>query len=181
MKKTHFLLIFIFLVTSVSGFEIAINNRGFEFGLNGKRHFKMLNSLEGYLTRDLNSLELYGFKADISLQWLNLRKKIVNINFLSGVFYENIGYEEYSSLARSGGLGLEFLKVETELKWNETGSVFIRGNLFAYNLFGSFSMGMFAPIGGEDIRWTGRSVLLGIRIRFNRTKDDDVAKKNYDG
>lgn len=172
MKIIKILLILVFSTTAVGGFELAMNNRGFEFGLNGKRNFKMLNSFEGYFISSKGWFELNGFKVTTSLQWLKLGKDVFDVNFLSGLYLVQFYYNEndiISHKSNSVTYGINIVDVETELKINKTGSVFIRGNLLNFNTKKFLSAGLFTPqkVVKDEI---DKLVSFGIRLRFRRSE-----------
>ena len=73
-------------------FEISLNNRGLEFGFNGKRHFKLLNTYEGYYAKAYDKIVISGYKISLQLQWLRLQNEWFKFNLLSGMYIERDGY-----------------------------------------------------------------------------------------
>lgn len=125
-----FLKVYILLLTIVAGsnaFELALNSGGFEFGFEGKRHFKVLNSYELYIVE--NERVTKGLTAGLHFQWLNLCKDEFNLNFLSGAFCRYWS-AKYSDERRSVfEYGANVFDLEPELKISGHVSMFIRKSI----------------------------------------------------
>lgn len=127
MKNTKPYILILTLLTLSSAIELALNSGGVEWGLEGKRHFKLLNSYEFYIVE--NETMRKGFSTGLHFQWLNLRRDEFQLNFLSGAFFR------YYSAKYSNGknyvyqYGLQVFDIEPELKINERMSIFIRKSI----------------------------------------------------
>jgi hypothetical protein len=127
MKNLKLYILLITIVAGLNAFELALNSGGFEFGFEGKRHFKLLNSYELYIVE--NERVYKGVIAGLHFQWLNLSKDEFNLNFLSTVStrYWSAKYSDKKRYVFEYGANV--MDLEPEVKINPHLSMFIRKSI----------------------------------------------------
>lgn len=150
------------------GAEIGLSQRGFEFGISGRRHFKIINMYEVELSE-----WVYDNRVSLITQWLNLRKDRFNVNFSSSV---GVGF--------NGGIPLELgiINIEPEILIGKNSSLYLRGRLFGilfpdlgYGPERYINTGLFSP---HIMDWRNENdVVIGIRLKFGYTNEKTENKE----
>jgi hypothetical protein len=168
--KFKIIIVYLFLITAAANsLEIGLSQRGFEFGVSGKRHFKIINMYEAEWSE-------WVLDSRISLltQWLNLRKARFNVNFSSSV---GVGF--------NWGIPLELgiINIEPEVLIGKNSSLYLRGRLFGiffpdlgYGPERYINTGLFSP---HIVNWRNESdVVIGIRLKLGNTNKKTESEKS---
>lgn len=169
--------VYIFLITFVlhsapSAIELALNNRGIEFGLNGRKHLKLLLAGEyRYFHNTVGSDKVSDIILTTYVQYLNVGKNQFHLKFLSG-----IGFEIWNSSDNRNDIkffDINCFTMEPEIFINEHTSLYIRGNIVAYSVLYGLYFGLWGYHGDpNNSNYTKMPdmgnipVYIGLRYKF---------------